>query len=225
MVAYIGQNYEAYNSTVAFMNRFKSIDSVITPSFHPIESRTSYRNAPRVHNLQSAPVLVEDHRKQNPADELLEDDQQSYYEPQSVSDDGENEDAQQLPDHTEEYDQELHDYHWQPADNDGDHLHYADAAPRPKTDPATQVCYKYMKTAQCDHPKCPYLPDRKAAQEKLMSQIKSLQSSPLALRRPENVPPQANYRYNPPDRTHSTTAVYNSGPTGAFFYIYFTFVN
>ena len=104
MVAYIGQNYEAYNSTVAFMNRFKSIDSVITPSYHPSESRTSYRNAPRVHNLQSAHVLVEDYRKQNPADELLEDDQQSYYEPQSVSDDGENEDAQQLPDHTEMYD-------------------------------------------------------------------------------------------------------------------------
>ena len=215
MVAYIGHNYEAYNSTVAFMNRFKSIDSVITPSFHPIETRTSYRNAPRVHNLQSAPILAEDHRKQNPADELLEDDQQSHYEPQSVSDDGENEDAQQLPDHTEEYDQELHDYHWQPADNDGDHLHYADAAPRPKTDPATQVCYKYMKTAQCDDPKCPYLHDRKAAQEKLMSQIKSLHASPLALRRPDNVPPQANYRYNPPDRAHSTTAVYNSGPTGA----------
>ena len=63
-----------------------------------------------------------------------------------MSDDGENEDAQQLPDHTEMYDQELH-----------DHLHYADAAPRPKTDPATQVCYKFMKTAECDDPKCPYL--------------------------------------------------------------------
>ena len=67
---------------------------------------------------------------------------------------------------------------------------------------------------------CPYLQDSKAAQEKLMSQIKSLQASPLALthpalRRPDNVPPQANYRYNPPDRAHSTTAVYNSGPTGA----------
>ena len=38
----------------------------------------------------------------------------------SLSDDGENDDAQPLPDHTEGYDQELHDYHWQPADNDGE---------------------------------------------------------------------------------------------------------
>ena len=94
------------------------------------------------------------------------------------------------------------------------HLHYADAAPRPKTDPATQICYKYMKTKKCDDPKCPYSHNEKLAQEKLRDNIRSLEAS-LALRRPDNVPPQANYRYNPPDRTHSTTAVYNSGPTGA----------
>ena len=93
MVTYIGQSYEAYNLTVAFMNRFKNIDSIITLSFHPIESRIFYRNASCVHNLQSVPVLVEDRRKQNPAAELLENNQQSYQAAPSGSDDGENEDA------------------------------------------------------------------------------------------------------------------------------------
>ena len=71
-----------------------------------------------------------------------------------------------------------------------------------------------MNTKKCDDPKCPSSHNEKLAQEKLREKLRSVEAS-LALRRPDNVPPQANYRYNPPDRTHSTSAVYNSGPTGA----------
>ena len=91
VVTYIGQSYEAYNSTVAFMNRFKNIDSIITLSFHPIESRIFYRNDPCIHNLQPVPVLIEDRRKQNPAAELLENNQKPYQAAPSGSDDGEHE--------------------------------------------------------------------------------------------------------------------------------------